>query len=134
MGLTLSANSPSRRDARSAVRTGDPQLSAGAQCVAALGTRQLSIGRARVSQVEVIDRARDDDVMVYGIGMRSRGARPMRQGTGPGGLQAMLTADRPDPGLGRVAEETAMATPRFGSERISAPHLPASPTSCTVST
>ena len=57
-----------------------------------------------VSQVEVIDRARDDDVMVYGIGMRSRGARPMRQGTGPGGLQAMLTADRPDPGLGRVAD------------------------------
>jgi Ca-activated chloride channel family protein len=41
-----------------------------------------------VSQVEVIDRARDDDVMVYGVGMRSRGARPMQPGIGPGGLQA----------------------------------------------
>lgn len=58
-----------------------------------------------VSQAEVIDRARDDDVMVYGIGIRSRGARPMRPGTGPGSLQAMLTADLPDPGLARVAEE-----------------------------
>jgi Ca-activated chloride channel homolog len=58
-----------------------------------------------VSQVEVIDRARRDDVMVYGIGMRSRGARPM-PGIGPGGLQAALTADLPDPGLARVAQET----------------------------
>jgi Ca-activated chloride channel family protein len=57
-----------------------------------------------VSQVEVIDRARRDDVMIYGIGMRSRGARPM-PAIGPGGLQAALTADLPDPGLARVAEE-----------------------------
>jgi VWFA-related protein len=58
------------------------------------------------SQAEVIDRARDEDVMIYGIGMRSRGARPPQVGTGPGGLQAMLMADMPDPGLARVAEET----------------------------
>lgn len=58
-----------------------------------------------VSQVEVIERARDEEVMVYGVGMRSRGARPM-PGLGPGGLQAMMTADLPDPGLARVAEET----------------------------
>ena len=58
-----------------------------------------------VSQVEVIERARAEDVMVYGIGMRSRGARP-GPGLGPGGLQAMLMADLPDPGLARVAEET----------------------------
>ncbi len=58
-----------------------------------------------VSQVEVIDRARRDDVMVYAIGMRSRGPRPM-PGIGPGGLQAALTADLPDPGLARVAQET----------------------------
>ena len=57
-----------------------------------------------VSQVEVIDRARRDDVMIYGVGMRSRGARQM-PGIGPGGLQAALTADLPDPGLARVAEE-----------------------------
>src|SRR5688572_16023730 len=58
-----------------------------------------------VSQAEVIDRGRDDDVMIYGVGMRSRGARPM-PGMGPGSLQAMLTADLPDAGLARVAEET----------------------------
>ena len=44
--------------------------------------------------------------MVYAIGMRSRGMRPTPPGIGPGGLQAMLTADLPDPGLARVAEET----------------------------
>ena len=59
-----------------------------------------------VSQIEVIERARDDGVMVYAIGMRSRGPRPTMPGIGPGGLQAMLTADLPDPGLARVAEET----------------------------
>lgn len=58
------------------------------------------------SQAEVIDRARRDSVMIYGVGMRSRGRRPMTPGLGPGGLQAALTADLPDPGLARVAEET----------------------------
>lgn len=58
-----------------------------------------------VSQAQVIDRARDKSVMIYAIGMRSRGRRPA-PGLGPGGLQAMLTADLPDPGLARVAEET----------------------------
>jgi VWFA-related protein len=59
-----------------------------------------------VSQGEVIDRARDLDVMIYAVGMRSRGRHAPRPGIGPGGLQAMLTADLPDPGLARVAEET----------------------------
>lgn len=59
-----------------------------------------------VSQVEVIERARRDGVMIYGIGMRSRGGRPPQPGIGRGGLQAMLTADLPDPGLSRVAEES----------------------------
>ena len=71
-----------------------------------------------VSQAEVIDRARDDDVMVYAIGMRSRGRRPMQPGIGPGGLQAMLTADLPDPGLARVAQETGggYTEIRFGQD------------------
>jgi Ca-activated chloride channel family protein len=71
-----------------------------------------------VSQVEVIDRARNEDVMVYGIGMRSRGNRPMQPGIGPGGLQAMLTADLPDPGLARVAQETGggYTEIRFGQD------------------
>ena len=59
-----------------------------------------------VSQGEVIDRARDTDTMIYAVGMRSRGARPRVPGIGPGGLQAMLTEDLPDPGLARVAEES----------------------------
>jgi Ca-activated chloride channel homolog len=59
-----------------------------------------------VSQAEVIDRARAEDVMVYGIGMRSRAARPTMPGLGPGGLQAALMADMPDPGLAKVAQET----------------------------
>jgi Ca-activated chloride channel family protein len=59
-----------------------------------------------VSQAGVIDRARQEDVMIYAIGMRSRGQRPMAPGVGRGALGAMLTADLPDPGLARVAQET----------------------------
>jgi Ca-activated chloride channel homolog len=71
-----------------------------------------------VSQGEVIDRARKDDVMVYAVGMRSRPARPMQPGIGPGGLQAMLTADLPEPGLARVAQETGggYTEIRFGQD------------------
>ena len=71
-----------------------------------------------VSQAEVIDRARTEDVMVYGIGMRSRGARPTMPGLGPGGLQAALMADLPDPGLAKVAQETGggFLEIRFGQD------------------
>jgi Ca-activated chloride channel homolog len=58
-----------------------------------------------VSQGEVIDRARNEDGMVYGIGMRSR-PRQRQVGLGPGGLQAALLADLPDPGLALVADHT----------------------------
>jgi len=70
------------------------------------------------SQADVIDRARDKDVMIYAIGMRSRGTRPPQPGVGPGGLQAMLMADMPDPGLARVAEETGggYTEIRFGQD------------------
>lgn len=75
-------------------------------------------GQRVVSQVEIIDRAREADVMIYAIGMRSRGARSMRPGFGPGGLRAMMTADLPDPGLARVAEETGggYAEIRYGQD------------------
>lgn len=66
----------------------------------------LSFRHRPASQADVIDRARRDDVMIYAIGMRSRSRQPMAPGIGRGGLQAMLTADLPDPGLARVAEET----------------------------
>jgi len=71
-----------------------------------------------VSQVEVIERARREGVMVYAIGMRSRRARPPMPGIGPEGLQAALTADLPDPGLARVAEETGggYTEIRFGQD------------------
>lgn len=78
----------------------------------------ISFRQNNSSQVEVIDRAREEDVMIYGIGMRSRSARPQMPGLGPGGLQAMMVADLPDPGLARVAEETGggYAEIRFGQD------------------
>jgi Ca-activated chloride channel homolog len=70
------------------------------------------------SQADVIDRARLEDVMIYAIGLRSRGPRPMSPGVGRGGLQAMLLADLPDAGLARVAEETGggYTEIRFGQD------------------
>ena len=67
---------------------------------------QFSFRQRPVSQAEVIDRARRDDVMIYGIGMRSRSRQSAPIGVGPGGLQGALLAELPDPGLARVAEET----------------------------
>ena len=66
----------------------------------------MSLTQRYVSQVEIIDRARNEDVMIYAVGMRSRGQRQMQPGVGPGTLQAMLMADWPDPGLARAAQET----------------------------
>jgi Ca-activated chloride channel homolog len=81
-------------------------------------TGPMSFRERPASQGQVIDRARRDDVMIYAVGMRSRGARPMMPGVGRGGLQAMLTADMPDPGLARVAEETGggYTEIRFGQD------------------
>jgi Ca-activated chloride channel family protein len=55
------------------------------------------------SQAGVIDRARDEDVMIYGVGMKSR-MRPT--GMGSMDMRALMLADQADPGLARVAEET----------------------------
>lgn len=66
----------------------------------------FSFGRRPVSQAQTIDTARDEDVMVYAIGMRSRGPRAAPVGIGRGALQSTLSIDLPDPGLARVAEET----------------------------
>jgi Ca-activated chloride channel family protein len=66
----------------------------------------LSFGGRPVSQVQVIDTARDRDVMVYAIGMRSRGARAPAIGVGRAALQSSLAMDMPDPGLARVAQDT----------------------------
>ncbi len=79
---------------------------------------QIDFRQKATSQVEVIERARRDDVMIYGIGMRSRGGRQQMPAPGPGGLQALLLADLPDPGLARVAEETGggYSEIRFGQD------------------
>ena len=78
----------------------------------------ISFRQPASSQADVIDRARNEDVMIYGIGMRSRGTRQTQPGVGPGGLQAMLMADMPDAGLARVAEETGggYSEIRFGQD------------------
>jgi Ca-activated chloride channel family protein len=78
----------------------------------------LRFGQRFYSQAEIIDRARDDDVMIYGIGMRSRSLQPRLPGIGRGGLQAMLMADLPDPGLALVAQETGggYTEIRFGQD------------------
>jgi Ca-activated chloride channel family protein len=77
----------------------------------------IDFRRRYVSQGEVIDHAQDDDVMVYGIGMRSR-PRQRQPGIGPGGLQAALLADLPDPGLALVAQHTGggYTEIRFGQD------------------
>jgi Ca-activated chloride channel homolog len=78
-----------------------------------------SFRQRTVSQAEVIDRARKEEVMIYGVGMRSRPRQqPMTPGIGSAAMQAMLMADMPDPGLARVAEETGggYTEIRFGQD------------------
>jgi len=81
-------------------------------------TGPFSFRQRPVSQAEVIDRSRRENVMIYAVGMRSRPARQQPPGIGPGGLQAALLADLPDPGLARVAEETGggYTEIRFGED------------------
>jgi Ca-activated chloride channel family protein len=81
-------------------------------------TGPLSFRERPTSQAEVIDRAGREDVMIYAVGMRSRSTQPMSPGIGRGGLQAMMLADMPDPGLARVAEETGggYTEIRFGQD------------------
>jgi Ca-activated chloride channel family protein len=79
---------------------------------------QFSFRQKMVSQAEIIERARREDVMIYAVGMRSRRSQPMAPGLGRGGLQAMMTADLPDPGLAIVAEHTGggYAEIRYGED------------------
>ncbi len=62
-------------------------------------------GRGFISQLEAIEHALAEEVMIYSIGLRSRGSRPMI-GVGPANLGDMMAADLPDPGLGKAAIET----------------------------
>ena len=58
------------------------------------------MGQPFLSPLEIIDRANRDDVMVYGVGVRS--ALPMNTGD----LRAAMASTLPDPSLGRVADDT----------------------------
>jgi Ca-activated chloride channel family protein len=70
-----------------------------------------------LSQGEVIDKARREDVMIYAVGLRSRTRLPPG-GVNAGNMQAVLSADLPDPGLAKVAEETGggYTEIRFGQD------------------
>ena len=94
----------------------------------------ISFKQRYVSQMEVIEHARREGVMIYAIGMRSRGGQPRMPALGPAGLQAMLTEDLPDPGIARVAEETGGGYTEIRFDRISARPSRASPTNCTANT
>jgi Ca-activated chloride channel family protein len=56
-----------------------------------------------VSQLEIIERARRENVMIYGVGLRSNSALGRQPGAT---LQEALMGDMPDPGLGRAATES----------------------------
>lgn len=62
-------------------------------------------GRRFTTQAQAIETARREDVMVYGIGLRSRGGARQRVPMG-GNLSDALRRDEPDPGLARTAVET----------------------------
>jgi len=66
-------------------------------------TSRTDFRREFVSQGDVDDRARNEDVMIYAVGLRSRSSFRPQPGIGSAGLQAALMADMPDPGLARVA-------------------------------
>ncbi|HOC17890.1 MAG TPA: VWA domain-containing protein [Vicinamibacterales bacterium] len=69
-------------------------------------------GGRYLTLVDVMERARRDEVMIYSVGLRSRSGRlPGGFGGGFGGLgnrggAAALGDDFPDPGLGKLALET----------------------------
>jgi Ca-activated chloride channel family protein len=67
---------------------------------------ETGVGKHPPSQGQVIDRAQEEDVMIYAIGLRSRRRQSGPPGLGPGGLRAAVVDDLPDPELARVAEET----------------------------
>jgi Ca-activated chloride channel family protein len=64
-------------------------------------TGPMKIGGAFLSPLEIIEHANKEDVMVYGVGVRS--AMPNTMG---GDLRSAMESTIPDPSLGRVADDT----------------------------
>ena len=103
------------------------------------GPTQLTDFRRDIaSQAGVIDRAREEDVMVYAIGFRSRGARPPQPPPSRGAVQKdsrqCWWPTCPIQDSRRLRSRPGAATRRFGTGRISGRRSRKSPTSCTVST
>jgi VWFA-related protein len=63
-------------------------------------SRTGKFGQKYITQLDVIDRAQREDVMIYGVGLRSRQAAGAPMGP------MSLLADLPDPALGSVALDT----------------------------
>lgn len=68
-------------------------------------------GGRYLTLIDVMERAQRDEVMIYSIGLRSRGGRAPGGFGGYGGMggrggAAALADDFPDPGLGKLALET----------------------------
>ena len=61
-----------------------------------------TFGKRFMSQLDIIERARRDNVMIYAIGLHGR-IQPRLPGES---LQAAMVASLPDPGLGRAALES----------------------------
>jgi Ca-activated chloride channel homolog len=66
-------------------------------------TGPLKYGQKFLSPIEISERADREDVMVYGVGLRSSLSSGM---AGGGNLGAMMASTLPDPGLGTVADNT----------------------------
>lgn len=62
-------------------------------------------GERYVGQLEIVERARREDVMIYGVGLNSRQAFQRMPAPGAN-LAALMASDFPDPGLGTAAIET----------------------------
>jgi len=63
-------------------------------------------GQKFVTQLDVTERASREEVMIYAVGLHSRGSLPSGLGRPGMDLGTMLAADFPDPGLGTAALET----------------------------
>lgn len=66
-------------------------------------TGPIKFGQKFLSPIDITERADREDVMVYGVGVRS--SLPMGL-AGSGNLGAAMASTLPDPGLGSVADDT----------------------------
>jgi Ca-activated chloride channel family protein len=65
----------------------------------------FQMGQKFYVPTQISDRAQHEDVMIYGIGVRSR-LQPGMAGGGTQGMMAQMSDTLPDPSLGGIAQET----------------------------